>query len=535
MEEWMGRTRRPTKRVTNTGQRGFGFVRADAPEPSEPAAVADSRFKDDDPYSIFLGEQRLDGYLRAAKMAWVLELRRALAQLDYSWLTAGYSERGRQAFHPRTVLGLIIYGLFVRQGALRDLERLSTMDMGAMWICGGHRIDHSTIGKFVLRHHEMLSTEFFVSVAGWVVRVLKLRPGTSSIDGTVVESAASHWRAIGAEAARMQAEAARQAAAAAPQDHALAAAAVAALTVAAVAQERCDRRKAQGKNTETIAVAPSDVDAVIQPRKDGAQRPAYKPCTLMHEAGVIIGQRVEPSSETAAVQPLLTQHTALFAQPPLRLLLDGGFHNGPLLGELVARDIDVLCPSGQAMGDDDWEKKGNPGRFAKGVFHFDAKRDAYRCPADQWLRFSGQAKDGMGRAYRRYRTDACGHCPLRARCTTSAAGRSVKRYAGDEYKEAMALVLEQERARLVYRRRMVIGEPVHAELRERLGLRRFHRCGLAGVRAEFALYCIALNIKKALSQRAVVLIVVACEPSAASGHRVELMWAVGVISVFHGE
>jgi hypothetical protein len=531
----MGRIKRPTKRVTNTGQRGFGFTVTPLPGPSEPTPVGDSRFKDDDPYSIFMGEQRLDTYLQQAEMGWVLELRRVLGKLDYSMLTARYSARGRQAFHPRTVLGLIFYGLFVRHKALRDLERLSKLDVGAMWICGGHRIDHSTIGKFVHQHEELLSTEFFIAVTGWVVRELQLRPGLSSIDGTVIESAGSHWRALGAEAARLHAEEARQAAAAAPYDQELQAAATAAAEVATVAQERCARREAQGKNSETVAVVPSDLDAVIQPRKDGAQRPGYKPSTLMHEAGVIIGQHVHPSSETAAVLPLLHQHTEIFGVAPTTLLMDAGYHNGPLLGELVQREIDVLCPSGQAMGDDDWEKKGSKGLFGKSTFHFEEDRDAYQCPAGEWLTYADQGKDAQGRAYRRYRTKGCGQCVLRAQCTQSRDGRSVKRYAGDEYKQAMVLVLQHPRARRVYGRRMVIGEPVHAELRERLGLRRFHRCGLTGVRGEFALYCIAFNLKKALSRRAGVFVFVVYSLPDAPRHHVALVWAIAVMGVFHDE
>ena len=531
----MGRIKRPTKRVTNTGQRGFGFAVPPVPGPSAPKPLADSRFKDDEALSIFMGEQRLDAYLQEAKMGWVLELRQALAKLDYSLLTVRYSDRGRQAFHPRTVLGLILYGLFARQQALRDLERLSTLDVGAMWICGGHRIDHSTIGKFVQLHAETLSEAFFVAVAGWVVQQLKLRAGTASIDGTVVESAGSHWKAIKAEAARLAADEAQQAASAAPHDEGLHAAAQAAAAVAAVAQARCARRQAQGKNVATVAVVPSDPEAVIQPRKDGAHRPAYKPCTLMHEDGVIVGQHVHPSSETAAVAPLLEQHREVFDAPPSTLLMDAGFHNGSLLGELSEQGLDVLCPSGQAMGEDDWEKKGRHGLFGKSMFDYEQRRDAYQCPAEQWLTYSAQGTDGQGRPYRRYRTRACGTCALRAQCTPSRDGRSLKRYAGEEYKEAMMLVLQNPRARQAYRRRMAIAEPVHAELRERLGLRRFHRRGLIGVRAEFALYCIAFNLKKALSHRPVVFVFVVSNRPGRRRHQVALVWAIAVIDLFHGE
>jgi len=500
--------KRPTKRVANTGQWGFGFCQAAVPTAAERKLISDDRFQDDESYHIVIGDRRLDQVLVDNDMRWVVELRKLLGSLDYSLLTAKYSARGRQALHPRTVLGLIVYGLFVRQIALRDLEQLSGANIGAWWMCGGRRIDHSTIGKFVQLHAEVLGKQFVTALAAWVVQRLKLRPGLSSIDGTVVESAASRWKLLQAEAAELAAAEATKAAGAEPENTALQQTAQAAQEVARVAEQRCAKRAQQGKKTATVVVACSDPDAVVQPRKDKVMRPAYKASTLMHEAGVIIGQYVDPSSETAAVKPLLAQHQEVFTQLPPTLLTDAGYHHGELLGELAEQGIDVLCPSGKAMGDDDWEKKGAKGLFAKNQFRYDDQRDAYVCPANELLGYADQGKDGRGHRYRRYRTAACAHCPVRAQCTTGQYGRSIKRYAGDEYKEAMALVLMQPRAREVYRQRMPIAETVHAELRERFGLRRFHRRGLSAVRAEFGLYCIAFNLKKALRDTAVFLVFV---------------------------
>lgn len=505
----MGRVRRPTRRVANTGQQGFGFSLPAEPTGAERAPIGDERFQEDDPYHLVIGTQRLDRYLAAAGLEWVVKLRKVMSSLDYSLMTMRYSHRGRRAFHPRTVLGLIIYGVLVRQFGLRDLENLSAVNLGAWWICGGHRIDHSTIGKFVQIHEEALGEDFFIAVTQWVVRQLNVRAGTAAIDGTVVESAGSHWRAIKAEALRAAAEEARKLAEAQPHDAELQQASADAARLAEVAEQRCERREQQGKDSSSVAVVPSDPDAVIQPRKDGAVRPGYKACTLMDECGVIIGQEVHPSSETAVVGALLEQHAAVLGAAPKRLLLDGGFHNGRLLRELAEEGIDVLCPSGRTLGEDDWEKKGPGGRFGKSEFRYDEERDVYRCPAGAELSYAAQARDGHGRLYRIFRTRVCGSCTLREQCTTSAKGRSIKRYDGEEYKEAMAIVLRQERARAIYRRRMAIAEPVYAELRERLGLRRFRRRGLIAVQAEFALYCIAFNLKKALGESSIFIWIIA--------------------------
>ncbi len=64
-------------------------------------------------------------------------------------------------------------------------------------------------------------------------------------------------------------------------------------------------------------------------------------------------------------------------------------------------------------------------------------------------------------------------------------------------KEVMAQVLEQPAARQRYARRSHLVEPVFAELKERQGLKRFHRRGLRGARLEFSLHCLAFNLKRA--------------------------------------
>ena len=62
----------------------------------------------------------------------------------------------------------------------------------------------------------------------------------------------------------------------------------------------------------------------------------------------------------------------------------------------------------------------------------------------------------------------------------------------------MAELLAHSRARARYRRRKAIVEPCFAELRERQGLKRFHRRGLNSVRAESALHYMAFNLKRAV-------------------------------------
>lgn len=484
--------RRRQKRVPNLAQEGLPFAVAETAVCERNGREA--RFIDDNPLHLWLGGQRLDGYLDAHGLSWVVRLRRELERLDYCDLLVGYQGSGRPAYHPRTLLGLIIYGILNRQWSLRGLEELAVRDVGAWWICGGLQPDHSTIGDFIDRHREVLSQQFVLALVRSLVSRLKLQAGVVAGDGTVVEAAASHYRTLRSEAARQAAEQAARALKADPDNQRVQAEAEKAREVARVAEERRERRERKGKAADTVQVSPHEPEAVLQPRKDGASRLAYKPSTLVHESGLVVGQAVHPSSETAVVEQLLDQHVAVFGANPSTALLDAGYCQPAVLQEMVEREVDVLSPSGKATDEHSWQKRGYQGRFGKAAFEYDEERNVYRCPAAQELREVTRARDAEGRAYRLYATSACTNCAVRPQCTTSDKGRKVRRYDGEEYKEAMALVLRHPAARRQYGRRRTLGERPFAAFRERQGLRRFHRFGVAGARVEFALHVMAFDL-----------------------------------------
>lgn len=485
--------------------------------PTVPESVRESsctRFVDDSPYGLFIGAARLDQFLEESGLGWVVRLRAELERLDFSSLETAYRAGGRPAYHPRTILGLIVYGIMSRQWSLRDIEQLALRDVGAWWICGGLRPDHSTVGEFVQRHAEVLSVEFVVSLVKDLVRRLRLKRGVVAGDGTVIEAVASRYRTLQREAAQLAAEKALQEVAACPQDEELAAKADRAVEVAAVIEDRAEKRKLKGSDPNRTSVAPGELQAVVQPCKDGVVRPAYRPCALVHEEGLIVAQAVEASSELVGLEKMLDQHREIFAGDPVTMLLDGGFCTIGVLRDAVERNVDVLCPSGKALGEESWQKAGAKGRYGKKDFVYDEQRNAYRCPAAEWLTQKRQGVEKTGYRYQLYSTPACRQCSLRQGCTSSRTGRTVKRYEGEVYKEAMALVLSQPRARAQYARRRTLGERPFAELRFRQGLFRFHRRGLQGAAVDFALHCIAFDLKWALGRPSVLLLFVVLNPPA---------------------
>ena len=200
------------------------------------------------------------------------------------------------------------------------------------------------------------------------------------------------------------------------------------------------------------------------------------------------------------VEPMLRQYSAIYRAMPQTLLLDAGYCSSKLLALMIKMEIDILTPPGRPQVTGNYKKTSRKGKFIKSDFRYDEERECYICPNNVSLPYRYKERDNRENQFRVYRApkEACNNCPLKDKCTTNKRGRTVRRYAGDELKEAMLQVFEHPAARAKYKRRMAMVEPVFAELSERFGLVRFNRRGLENVKVEFSLYCIAYNLKKAL-------------------------------------
>jgi len=499
--------RRQTK-VPSTAQASLGFAgenktREENSGPSK-YRVGATLFLDATPWHLFIGQERLDTYLSKRGASWVVKLRKELQQVDFGMLEVNYQGGGRPAYDPRMMMSLIVYGVLQGKHSLRELEGLAVTDVGAWFLCGGNQPDHSTIGDFLERHKEQVHREYFIElVRGLVVRK-KIQVGVVAGDGTVVEASASRFEMLSREAAERAAEKAKAAADDKPEDEELKARAIQAEAVAEVARQRAKQKKDKGSKDadQTSVVTPVEPEAVPQKCKDGRFRPGYKPSILVHESGLIVGQVVEGSCESAAVPGVFDQHYEVFGANPKVALFDAGYHNQVVLSEALAREINILCPSGNTQ-DEQWQRRGNQGKFGKTQFVYDRDSDSYRCPAGHTMVPGAKfTHSGSGQWARKYRTKQCVGCPVRSQCTEAKDGRVITRMEADELKEAMEEVMSQRRARRQYRKRQEIVERVFAEFGWRQGLRRFRRRGRSGARLDFALHCIAYNLKWAVRRDA---------------------------------
>jgi len=324
------------------------------------------------------------------------------------------------------------------------------------------------------------------------VASLNLKTSDAAIDGTVIESAASRFNMLKQEAIKERATQTAEVAQQHPDDRRAVAQAETASAAAAHMEQLVEAREAKGKPTDFTKVAATDPDSVNQPRKDGVVRAAYKPSVLASRERFILGQHLHASSEIAAVAPLIEQHQRVSPAPLEDLYADAGYFAHPVLALAIRLDINLLCPSGK-HGDARSEIRGR--KFGKRLFVWQPD-GTLQCPAGAPMKAGPRAVDRDGRGYVPHRGTACDDCNLRSQCTTGRS-RVLKWYDGDEEKAALEQVMRHPLARERYRARSGMVEPVFAALRERQGLQRFHRRGRVRVAAEFALHCIAYNLRRA--------------------------------------
>jgi IS5 family transposase len=135
------------------------------------------------------------------------------------------------------------------------------------------------------------------------------------------------------------------------------------------------------------------------------------------------------------------------------------------------------------------------GYFRKDEFRYDAKRDAYICPAGKTLT---PIREGKLREMKKIdygNIAACRACALRSRCTKDF--RAVSRLEDEDALDRMAARLKA-RPELLDRRRELVEHPF-GSIKQWMNQGAFLMRGLEKVRGEFSLTALAYNLRRALN------------------------------------
>jgi transposase len=115
--------------------------------------------------------------------------------LDLSELERAYAGRGSEAYHPATLLSLLIYGYATGTFASRRIERATFDSLAFRYIACNRHPDHDTLATFRKRFGKEFQSAFVQVLQ--VARENQLsRFGTVSLDGTKIHANASRHSAL---------------------------------------------------------------------------------------------------------------------------------------------------------------------------------------------------------------------------------------------------------------------------------------------------------------------------------------------------
>jgi transposase len=446
---------------------------------------------------------------------------RWVERLDLSGVYADYSDQGGDAFDPRIMLATWFFAYSEGITSTRKLEQLCRRDMHFIFVSAHLQPDHCSLSRFRQRHCSRLP-DLFVQILRQAAENGVSEFGLIAVDGTKIEAQASHKQNRASEKLSKQLEKIR----AKIQEY----------------LERCDlldesappesvdeihRRIEQLRALEEKLLSRQEVlearKKTLQPKDRGKHKinltePEARNMNAVNGKVAAPGYNAQVSVDTDSrlivasdvtdaptdQQQFSHQHSKVESNlpenPKRAYVADAGYNCMDQLEHIKQQRVDVVLadprPEHRCGG-----KATSTKRYTRSMFEYNRAHDYYRCPAGELLTYSYTDNSG-GRCRRVYRCQVCEGCSQRDQCLgvnrkryQRTVRRDVREYLAEEMSDKSRTDLGLQR--LGVRRQTV--EPVIGNLKANLGFRRFSLRGLAAVRGEFTLMCIAHNLNRLIA------------------------------------
>src|ERR1700688_4555587 len=155
-----------------------------------------SNFRPIDRDTDFLLPPSVDEWLPQRHLARVVV--EVIAGLDLRAMTGSYRGSGEATYHPKLLLGIIIYGYATGVFSRRKLERATYDSVAFRFIAANDHPDHDTIAAFRRRFLKEIEA-LFVQVLHLAREMGVLKMGTIGLDGTKIHANASRHSALSYE------------------------------------------------------------------------------------------------------------------------------------------------------------------------------------------------------------------------------------------------------------------------------------------------------------------------------------------------
>jgi len=208
-----------------------------------------------------------------------------------------------------------------------------------------------------------------------------------------------------------------------------------------------------------------------------------------HDSDMIVACDVSAqANDLKQLTPMLGQVQETYGRVADETTADGGYCSGMELARAEEKGLPVIVRLR--------EEPESKGGFSKAHFRYDAENNVYICPLGEKL-----IQIGTNRAHPSAEPDTIYQCkdktcPRRSECSGDPRGRKIRRPPGEDARERQAQKQQEPRSKILLGLRKEIVEHLFGIIKTVDGFRRFTVCGLKKVRAQWALVCLGVNLRK---------------------------------------
>jgi transposase len=411
---------------------------------------------------------------------------------------------GRPSYHPSVLLKLYIYGYLNRVQSSRRLEREAGRNVEVMWLLGRLAPDHKTIADF--RKDNGLALRKVCARFVELCREMGLLATSSvAIDGSkfkAVNNRDKNFTRAKVERRRAQLEesvarylsqldtADRQ-----EPTEALAAKVTRLNDKLAKLKEEMgklavyEKRMLASADQQISLTDPDSRSMATSGRGSGVVGYNVQVAVDTEHHLIIAHEVTNTGSDRAQLTNIASRAKGVLGVEKLEAVADRGYYSGE---EILACDkagIAVTLPKPMTSGVE------ARGRFGKQDFVYLSDEDAYRCPAGEKLTYH-YTNEEDGQRLRRYWTNACRDCALKASCTTGKE-RRITRWEHEHVLEEVQRRLDNNPYAMRQRRETV--EHPFGTMKARMGATHFLTKTLPKVAAEMALTVLAYNLTRVMN------------------------------------
>ena len=416
---------------------------------------------------------------------------------------------GRPAYHPSVLLKLYIYGYLNRVHSSRRLEREAGRNLEVIWLLGRLAPDHKTIADFrkdngpaikkvCAKFIELCREMGLLAKASVAIDGSKFKAVNSRDNNFTKGKLERRLKQIEESVARYLSQietADRHAAAGEDASETVVLTKTRLKEKLAKLEEEVKRLKAIEKEVlassdRQISLTDPDCRSMATSGR-GSGMVAYNVQSAVDtENHLIVAHEVtNEGSDRSQLANVAVQAKAALHADEIEVVADRGYFKGEEILSCEKAGITVTLPKPQTSG------AKSDGRFGKQDFVYRPAEDVYLCPAGEKLKYYFTAEEN-GQQMRRYWTNACRKCPIKAQCTTGPQ-RRITRWEHEHVVEAVQKRLDKNPQAMRVRRETV--EHPFATLKMRMGATHFLCKTLPKVATEMALCVLGYNLTRVMN------------------------------------